>query len=154
MLASPQTLDPKAPSTLSKAIGELLEQLDQLGKGNHGKSLTGEGIIRLETKASVQDPLRWLHTQKNNKKYFWKGRGGEETIAGVGECLVFESEHGSTIELMLQRIRRLLSNSSDDIRIFGGIRFNLSSDSISNEWKSWKQARFVIPEIELIRNRK
>ena len=57
MLASPQTLDPKAPSTLSKAIGELLEQLDQLGKGNLGKSFTGEGIIRLETKASVQDPL-------------------------------------------------------------------------------------------------
>ena len=38
MLASPQTLDPKAPSTLSKAIGELLEQLDQLRKGNLGKN--------------------------------------------------------------------------------------------------------------------
>ena len=96
MLASPQPLDLKVPSTLSKAIGELLEQLDQLGKGNHGKSLTGEGIIRLETKASVQDPLSWLRTQKNNKKYFWRERGGGETIAGVGECLVFESEHGST----------------------------------------------------------
>ena len=154
MLASPQTLDSKAPSTLSKAIGEILEQLDLLGKGSHGKSLTGEGIIRLETKASVQDPLRWLHTQKNKKKYFWQGRGREETIAGIGECFVYENDHGSTIELMLQRIRRLLSNSSDDVRIFGGIRFNLSSDSISNEWKSWKQARFVIPEIELIRNRK
>ncbi|MDP6764779.1 MAG: isochorismate synthase [SAR324 cluster bacterium] len=154
MLASPQTLDSKAPSTLSKAIGEILEQLDLLGKGSHGKSLTGEGIIRLETKASVQNPLRWLHTQKNKKKYFWQGRGREETIAGIGECFVYENDHGSTIELMLQRIRRLLSNSSDDVRIFGGIRFNLSSDSISNEWKSWKQARFVIPEIELIRNRK
>ena len=154
MLASPQTLDPKAPSILSRAIEDLLEQLDQLGKGNFGKSLTGEGIIRLETKASVKVPLLWLHTQKNNKKYFWKGRGEEETIAGVGECLVFESEHGSTIELMLQRIRRLLNNSSDGVRIFGGIRFNLSSDSISNEWKSWKQARFVIPEIELIRDGK
>ena len=87
MLASPQTLDSKAPSTLSKAIGEILEQLDLLGKGNHGKSLTGEGIIRLETKASVQDSLRWLHTQKNKKKYFWQGRGREETIAGIGECL-------------------------------------------------------------------
>ena len=154
MLASPQTLDPKAPSTLSKAIEDLLEQLDQLGKGNHGNSLTGEGIIRLETKASVQDPLCWLHTQKNNKKYFWKEREGGETIAGVGECLVFESEHGSTIELMLQRIRRFLNNSSEGIKIFGGIRFNLSSDSISNEWKSWKQARFVIPEIEMIRDGK
>ena len=55
MLASPQTLDPKAPSTLSKAIEDLLEQLDQLGKGKLGTSLTGEGIIRLETKASVED---------------------------------------------------------------------------------------------------
>ena len=70
MLASPQTLDPKAPSTLSKAIEDLLEQLDQLGKGKLGTSLTGEGIIRLETKASVEDPLSWLHTQKNNKKHF------------------------------------------------------------------------------------
>ena len=46
MLASTQTLDPKAPSTLNKAIEDLLEQLDQLGKGNFGKSLTGEEIIR------------------------------------------------------------------------------------------------------------
>ena len=154
MLASPQTLDPKAPSTFSKAIEDLLEQLDQLGKGKLGTSLIGEGIIRLETKASVEDHLSWLHTQKNNKKHFWRERERGETIAGVGECLVFESEHGSTIELMLQRIRRLLNNSSDGVRIFGGIRFNLSSDSISDEWKSWKQARFVIPEIELIRDGK
>jgi len=73
MLASPQTLDPKAPSTLSKAIEDLLEQLDQLGKGKLGTSLTGEGIIRLETKASVEDPLSWLHTQKNNKKTLLEG---------------------------------------------------------------------------------
>ena len=38
MLASPQTLDPKAPSTLRKAIEDLLEQLDQLGKGKLGTS--------------------------------------------------------------------------------------------------------------------
>ena len=154
MLASPQTLDPKAPSTLDKAVEDLLEQLDQLGKGKLGTSLTGEGIIRLETKVPVEDPLSWLHTQKNNKKHFWREREGGDTIAGVGECLVFESEHCSSIELMLQRIRRLLNNSSDGVRIFGGIRFNLSSDSISDEWKSWKQARFVIPEIELIRDGK
>ena len=49
---------------LNKWIAEQSES-----KGNFGKSITGEGSIRLETKSSIQDPLRWLHTQKNNKKH-------------------------------------------------------------------------------------
>ncbi|MAA91596.1 MAG: isochorismate synthase [Deltaproteobacteria bacterium] len=150
MLASPQFKNTEELPSLAKASNKIIEQLDLLMQTQQRKSLGGEGIKRIEAYTSMQDPLLWLHSQKADKKTFWRGRDGEENIAGIGETLVFESDHGNSSELMLQRLRRLLSSSSEGVRIFGGMRFNLSSGSVSEEWHSWKHSRFIIPEIELI----
>ena len=130
----------------------LLEQLNLLIESHPNPSNEGVKIRRIEVSVPRQDPLLWLLSQSGDKKTFWRGRDGGEQIAGIGETLIFESEQGYSNEMMLQRIRKILSNSSDSLRMFGGMRFNQNSDSISKEWHSWKHSRFIVPEIELVRS--
>ena len=81
MLASPQFKNTEELPSLVKASNKIIEQLDLLMQTQQRKSLGGEGIKRIETYTSMQDPLLWLHSQKADKKTFWRGRDGEENIA-------------------------------------------------------------------------
>ena len=104
-----------------KASDLLLEQLSSLIDSHPNPSNEVDKIIRIEVSVSKQDPLLWLLSQSGDKKTFWRGRDGGEQIAGIGETLVFDSEQRYSNEMMLQRIRKILSNSSDSLRMFGGI---------------------------------
>ena len=73
--------------------------------------------------------------------------------AAIGHCASFEIEDLSERHQLVEKIEKLLSQSSDNVRFYGGMRFPSDSESgtSSEEWQAFGAAKFVLPRFELIR---
>ena len=98
-------------------------------------------------------PLNWLSAQENQQKIYWSGRDNLFESAAIGQCASFEIEDLSKRHQLVEKIETLLSQSSDNVRFYGGMRFPSDSESGANskEWQEFGAAKFVLPRFELIR---
>jgi menaquinone-specific isochorismate synthase len=106
-------------------------------------------IIRLEEQIGEVDALAWLSAQSNTSKIYWRGRNQELEFAGVGVAreIVLRSSHD-----LSQLQEEVKSNTSKNIRFFGGTRFDARvPETGSDEWRAFGHGRFVVPRIELSR---
>ncbi len=98
-------------------------------------------------------PLNWLSAQENQQKIYWSDRDNLFESAAIGHCASFEIEDLSKRHQLVEKIETLLSQSSDNVRFYGGMRFPSDSESGANskEWQAFGAAKFVLPRFELIR---
>ena len=141
------------PNTISQvfkieeALKKLFEKLQPLIHGEQSKTVS-DGILRIEVPITETDPLIWLQSQDVSGKNFWSDREQKKRFGGIGETMFLQEEDGNYIELILKRVIRILENSSDGVRFYGGMRFNPNITPAS-DWKDWASIRFILPEIEL-----
>ena len=98
-------------------------------------------------------PLNWLSAQENEQKIYWADRDNLFESAAIGQCALFEKENLEERHRLVEKIEKLLRQSSDNVRFYGGMRFPSDSESRSNseEWQAFGAVKFVLPRFELIR---
>ncbi len=96
--------------------------------------------LRLETQINPVDPLLWLASQNCDAHTYWRGRDGDFEMAGVGAASV------------CNQISEINTNCNDDLRYFGGLRFDTQRPPEEQDaiWKPFAASRFVLPRFELI----
>jgi len=82
---------------------------------------------------------RWLERAPSYPRLYWRSRSGAAQTLAMGIAA-----QGSLSELT-----EILADSDDDIRIFGGCRFD-QRDSCSGDWKDFPGEFFFIPKAEII----
>lgn len=124
--------------------------------GEIGPSLkSGYQINRIsrEIKCEVS-LLDWLKSAKADSKIYWSDRDGGFEMAGLGNGLVLSANNYSDVENVVNRATDLVNASAEGVRIYGGIRFpSNGKHGESVEWQPFGSARFVVPRLELIKNK-
>lgn len=91
------------------------------------------------------DLLHWLNGQTAATRIFWSRRDEPLRIAAVGAV-----HHLITDSMaVLQSVRRNLHQADQEIRYFGGMRFDPSLP-IEEAWQPFAKYHFVVPRFELI----
>ena len=124
---------PKKYQTLEEARIALLKLVRKWGEENKYVSHKSSRIIRLQVLVAHANPLEWLTLQDCSSKIFWENRTQKEQFAGIGVAHeIFDGKEG--YENILIYVNRLLQDSPDTVRFFGGMRFDANA-STSPEWK-------------------
>ena len=111
-----------------------------------------EKIWRIEIPLNPIDPLDWLWQQPFAEKIYWQDREQEFEMAGVGIADLVLDSPPIDYSALFARLRKTLSISHNNIRYYGGGRFNsaVASDAI---WSIFGSCRFIVPRFELFRNK-
>ncbi len=107
---------------------------------------------RVLVRISPVDPLRWVASQDDGVRFFWRGRAQQDAVAGIGVAAKVQGENRGPIDFadLRSRIRGHLHMSPPAVRFFGGLRFDPESAS-SDEWSSFPSFRFHVPLFEVRR---
>ena len=137
----------KEYKTLEEARVALLKLVKKWTEDNKNVSHESSGIIRLQVSVAQAHPLEWLTLQDSSTKIFWENRTQKEQFAGIGIAHeIFDGKEG--YENILLNVNKLLQDSPDTVRFFGGMRFDANA-STSPEWKKWRTAHLTLPLVEL-----
>ena len=133
--------------TLEEARVALLKLVKKWIEDNKFASHKNSGIIRLQVSIEQANPLEWLTLQDCSSKIFWENRTQKEQFAGIGVAHeIYDGKEG--YENILLNVNKLLQDSPDTVRFFGGMRFDANA-STSPEWKKWRTAYLTLPLVEL-----
>ena len=134
---------PKKYQTLEDARIALLKLVKKWSEDNQYVSQKSSKIIRLQVLVAHANPLEWLTLQDCSSKIFWENRSQKEQFAGIGVAHeIFDGKDG--YENILLYVNKLLQDSPDTVRFFGGMRFDVNA-STSPEWKKWRTAYLKLP---------
>ena len=137
----------KKYQTLEEARIALLKLVRKWKEDNNMSLTTAVRIIRLQVLVAHANPLEWLTLQDCSSKIFWENRTQKEQFAGIGVAHeIFDGKEG--YENILIKVNKLLQDSPDQVRFFGGMRFDANA-STSPEWKKWGTAYLTLPLVEL-----
>ena len=138
---------PEKFQSLEDARCFLLKQVKEWDNSQNKPIPENSGVVRLEASLESAHPLEWLTLQDCSQKIYWENRSQKEQFAGIGTALeIADGKDG--YENILQVISKILQDSPETVRFYGGMRFD-SKASISPEWETWGTARFTIPLVEL-----
>ncbi|MBS1254293.1 MAG: Isochorismate synthase MenF [Deltaproteobacteria bacterium] len=137
----------KIYQSLEEARCALLNLVNAWIEAKNKSSAYNTEIIRFQVSLEQAHPLEWLTLQDCSEKIFWENRTQKEQFAGIG--IAFEISDGKEgYENILLSVNKLLENSPDSVRFFGGMRFDASVPT-SPEWEKWKTAHLTLPLVEL-----
>ena len=123
--------------TLEEARVALLKLVKKWIVDNKNVSHESSGIIRLHVSVAQAHPLEWLTLQDCSSKIFWENRTQNEQFAGIGVAHeIYDGKDG--YENILLNVNKLLQDSPDKVRFFGGMRFDANA-STSPEWENGEQ---------------
>ena len=128
---------PKKYQTLEEARLALLKLVKKWSKDNKNVTQENSKIIRLQVSVAKAHPLEWLTLQDCSSKIFWENRSQKEQFAGIGVAHeIFDGKE--SYENILLYVNKLLLDSPDTVRFFGGMRFDVNAPT-SPEWKNGEQ---------------
>jgi menaquinone-specific isochorismate synthase len=132
---------PKLKNSLKEKIRLELDRED---------SRSSDTIVRIEEPLFNIDPLKWLHSQKDDVQIYWSERDRDFEMAGIGFTDIVTGVTSEAYKDVFNRMRSNLKDREDSLRYYGGFRFdeNRSSDP---QWKTFGMCRFIIPQLEIIR---
>jgi len=112
--------------SLTQAIHNIRQKLNHLIKTEQANTSieSEENIVRFEERIEELNILDWLKKQKNAHKVYWSDRDHTIESAGVGEADTVMSEKAINYEALLTRLNSRFSSQYNNLRFYGGIRFN------------------------------
>ncbi len=132
---------PDAAAALSKDLAVLLSTPE---------AKTGRRrVVRLMSRVPAVDLLAWLRKQPESSKVFWSDREHAFAVAGIGAADIKTSGSGRGVEGVFEEMREELSSGHDELRYFGGFRFDLAH-ARDAKWGPFGTYRFVLPQFELV----
>lgn len=114
------------------------------------RSMDEPVVTRLEVAVDDISTLLWLAVQKSRVKTYWSDRGGRFEMAGIGTADVVTGKGEIDHDLLIARLNTLLVGGNENLRYYGGFRFNDNARSADiTLWESFGSYRFVMPRFEL-----
>lgn len=115
-------------------------------------SIDEQVVARLEVAVDDVPPLPWLAVQKSPVKTYWSDREGKFEMAGIATADVVSGKAEIDHDLLFARLNKLLSGRNENLRYYGGLRFN---DNVKGAnatwWEDFGSYRFIMPRFELLR---
>jgi menaquinone-specific isochorismate synthase len=105
--------------------------------------------VRIEVTVPDQSPVDWLMRSSSKVRLYWRDRDGRFEMAGTGVADWYDARTGNLSET-LESLRNVLEAGGDDIRYYGGCRFDIDR-TIGDEWQPFGKYLFVLPRFELTR---
>ena len=130
-----------AGAALSKDLAALLSNPDAKAGPRR--------VVRLMSYVPAVDLLAWLQNQPEPDKIFWSDREHAFAVAGIGAAGIKTSRSGRGVEGLFEELRAELSSGQDDLRYYGGFRFDLAP-ARDAKWGPFGTYRFVLPQFELV----
>jgi menaquinone-specific isochorismate synthase len=123
---------------------------DILGKSNVSSEAEST-FSRIELEIPPIDLLDWLYNQKSSEKIYWSNKNKNFEISAIGKTDIIKDDNPAQKEEKLNSLLRILKQNDNKIRYFGGFKFD-SNSTISDEWKTFGDFLFILPQFELFRN--
>lgn len=133
----------RAPG-IEQAVASMRQEIER------SLSTASDRVTRIEVDIPRISPLEWLSSQTASTKFYWRDREGDLEIAAVGMVDLIDPSRATTLSEGMNLIASSLKTGDDNVRYFGGCRFNVSSE-ISPEWRAFGAYQFVLPRFELVR---
>ena len=124
---------------LTERIHALLESPSEL-----------QNIERIEIEIPQTDIIQWYAQQTFTSKLFWSDRVDCFQVAGIESAEIIKNGSDSKHTKLFSRIKERVNSTDSNIRYFGGIKFDVSTE-ISKEWKKFGSSCFTLPRFELSR---
>ena len=105
---------------------------------------------RIELPLLPIDISEWLVLQEFSVKVYWRDRSDSFEMAGIGTAMCvadIASQHPASL---LDVLHTHLANAPVNLRFYGGTCFDPRT-SLTERWKSFGVARFVLPRFEIVR---
>jgi len=135
----------------SKTLDLMAGRIEELLGGHPTRSgQSSERLIRLELPIAGFEPLDWLAGIDCGVKVYWSDRGGHFQAAGIGVADSHDDSGGKDLAEGLKPLQTLLSEVSDEIRYYGGCRFDTASRK-EDDWQAFGSYRFVLPRFEIVK---
>ncbi|MGH8015803.1 MAG: isochorismate synthase [Candidatus Zixiibacteriota bacterium] len=136
---------------LREAVRLLQEKISSL---KH-PAVSDNGIHRVTVDISADFPLfDWLKSTVNDSRLYWSDRDGRYEMAGIGEALTLASKSYLDVESIIDSAARLVRQSADGVRVFGGIRFpSIWKNGTSSIWQPFGDCRLVVPRFEIVKSK-
>ena len=109
-------------------------------------------IKRVSVKIEPVNVLKWLTSQKSDIKIYWHDRSNRFTVGAFGSVDYIKTDGIVDYGVITSKMENNLSGAAPLVRYYGGISFD--SSGISDEWRSFGSARFVIPRFEVFKSGK
>lgn len=123
------------------------EKLNELKSAFEQNGNAGISILRTEVSIPDTDPALWLAPQVFGRKFFWKNRMGDMSIAACGTALSLNSESEAPDQDAFSELYKFLDENT---RAYGGIKFDCFMP-VDEYWDRFAYYYFFIPKFELLK---
>lgn len=143
---------------ISTHMGMLIQHMRALAQSARGAALiphdSSSGntapVIRVSRRIEDSSPLEVLSSVSIAPSLYWRSSDGSLEVAGFGAAETHSCADASSLPSLLGVIEGRLASSPSTVKYFGGIRFN-TEVSMSNEWRPYGVATFILPRVEVLR---
>lgn len=108
-------------------------------------------FIRLQVSIEGLDIIQWLRQQSSEIKTYWRDRESKFEMAGLGEADIISGSLMPDYGALFLRLKEYLSDTTQDVRYYGGMRFNRRHNS-DFKWQAFTSYRFIVPKFEIFRD--
>lgn len=107
-------------------------------------------FLRLQVPVQSTDLIQWLKIQTDEVKTYWRDREGKFEMAGLGEADIVSGSLMPNYNALFLRLNEYLKNTKDQVRYYGGMRFNKKHSS-DFKWQAFTSYLFLVPKFEILR---
>jgi menaquinone-specific isochorismate synthase len=108
-------------------------------------------FFRFEVPVPKLDIIQWLKDQIDEVKTYWRDRESKFEMAGLGNTDLISGSLVPDYRALFLRLNEYLKYTTQDVRYYGGMRFNKKHSS-DYKWQSFTSYRFIVPKFEVVRN--
>jgi menaquinone-specific isochorismate synthase len=117
---------------------------------NEPQSDSDHRFMRIQVAVGKLDTIQWLRQQTSDIKTYWRDREGQFEMAGLGESDLISGSLMPDYNALFLRLQEYLSETDEDVRYYGGMRFNRRHNS-DFKWQAFTSYRFIVPKFEIFR---
>jgi len=129
-----------APAAVKHLIEENLLELTE--------TIVQPTLVSFQILLEDCQPLAWLNRQTSQTRIYWSDRDAFCEFAAIGEVDRLFAKNEVSLTALIADLQRRLACCSEDIRYYGGLRFDSSSCS-DEHWKNFGSFLFILPHYEI-----
>lgn len=136
-------------NTLESAKVKLADKLEKFLKSDI--PLSKSRFYRLDVEMDKLDIIQWLKYQTEEVKTYWRDRESKFEMAGLGSADIISGSLVPDYKALFLRLDEYLKLTQEDVRYYGGMRFNKKHSS-DYKWQPFTSYRFIVPKFEIVRD--